>query len=212
MLLRMLKQAFNSSSRSLSGSDNETAQAGAGAAQPVPLPAPGRHLHIGGNLVQSGWEVFDAQARAGVDHVGDAADLARFPNEAFTAIYASHVLEHFEYFRVVPVLREWSRVLARGGFLYLSVPDLDVLCGVILDKRAANLQQRFDVMRIMFGGQIDQWDYHKVGLNEELLADFLKQAGLAPLRRVDDFGFFADSSTLKVAQRAISLNLIAVKP
>ena len=174
------------------------------------LPA-GRRLHIGGHTVQPDWEIFDAQRRAGVDHVGNADDLSRFPSETFAAVYASHVLEHFEYFRVISVLREWSRVLVPEGLLYVSVPDLDTLSAIMLDKSESTLQQRFDAVRMLFGGQTDSWDYHKVGLNEEMLLNFFRQAGFRRAQRVSDFGFFPDTSTLMFLKRPISLNLIASK-
>ena len=178
----------------------------------LPTPLSGRRLHIGGHVVQADWEIFDAILRSGVDHVGNANDLTRFPDETFAAVYASHVLEHFECFQVVTVLREWNRVLIPGGLLYVSVPDLDALSTIILDKHSSTLQQRFDAIRMLFGGQTDSWDYHKVGLNEEVLIDFLKQAGMTGIQRASNFGFFTDTSTLVFLQRPISLNIVASKP
>ncbi|MCS5698634.1 class I SAM-dependent methyltransferase, partial [Cyanobium sp. FGCU-52] len=43
-------------------------------------------------------------------------------------------------------------------------------------------------------------------MNEELLSSFLSAAGFADIRRVDDFGLFADRSTMVFAGRPISLN------
>lgn len=179
---------------------------------PSPIPRPGRRLHIGGYIVDRHWEIIDTQSRIGVDHVGDASDLSRFKNETFSAVYASHVLEHFECIRVVDVLSEWRRVLVPGGLLYISVPNLDVLSAILIDKQNSTLQQRFDVIRMLFGGQVDTWDFHKVGLNEEVLFYFLNQAGFSSIQRVNDFGFFPDTSTLIFLQRQVSLNVVAYNP
>jgi len=60
--------------------------------------------------------VLDANPGPFVDHVGDAGDLSRFETGTFAAVYASHVLEHFDYKDgLVAALREWNRVLAPGG-------------------------------------------------------------------------------------------------
>lgn len=212
MFLDMFKTVFRSRAKNAAAMAKSISGLSI-AAKPGPsftLPA-GRRLHIGGHTVQPDWEIFDAQRRAGVDHVGNADDLSRFPSETFAAVYASHVLEHFEYFRVIFVLREWSRVLVPEGLLYVSVPDLDILSAIMLDKCESTLQQRFDAVRMLFGGQTDSWDYHKVGLNEEMLLNFLRQAGLRRAQRVSDFGFFRDTSTLIFLKQPISLNLIASK-
>jgi len=58
---------------------------------------------------------------------------------------------------------------------------------------------------------MDEHDYHLVGLYDELLFHYLKQVGLASLRRVVDFGFFQDSSSMQVHGVPISLNVTATK-
>lgn len=213
MLLKMFKTAFRIKSKrsaEVSRSINPATNILVGL-EPEITPLAGRRLHIGGHIVQANWEIFDAQSRDGVIHVGDASNLSRFPNETFAAVYASHVLEHFDYCRVGAVLREWARVLIPRGLLYVSVPDLDVLSAIILDKQSSTLQQRSDAIRMLFGGQTDQWDYHKAALNEEVLTHFLKQAGLNRVHRVKNFEFFPDTSTLVFLKKQISLNVIAFK-
>jgi predicted SAM-dependent methyltransferase len=110
------------------------------------------------------------------------------------------------------VLKEWCRVLASGGVLCVSVPDLDVLARLFVDRATLSLNERFQVMRMIFGGHMDASDYHLVGLNYEFLADYLRSAGFTDIRKVDGFGFFEDTSTLKVKGVPISLNVICRKP
>jgi predicted SAM-dependent methyltransferase len=175
-------------------------------------PAAPRRLHIGGTRRTPGWEILDALARPEVDHVGDARDLSRFAPASFGELYASHVLEHFGYVELVAVLQEWRRVLVPGGLLYLSVPDLDVLADLFACRPLFSAEQRFELMRMMFGGQTTDWDFHKVGLNQEFLGHFLTQAGYVRLRRVPAFGLFEDASTYRWSGVPISLNLIAERP
>ncbi|WP_176962258.1 FkbM family methyltransferase [Mariprofundus sp. NF] len=171
-----------------------------------------RKLHIGGQQAHPEWEIFDANPSALVDHVGNANDLSRFDDNTFDALYSSHVLEHFSYQgELTQVLTEWHRVLKPEGTIYASVPNLEVLCELFLDKENLSPEDRFMVMRMMFGGQIDAYDFHKVGYNSETLASYLLQAGFKNVRMINDFGIFDDTSKMKFADRHISLNLIAEK-
>ena len=171
-----------------------------------------RKLHIGGHVRAEGWEVFDANAGPVVDHVGDAGDLSRFATGTFAAVYASHVLEHFDYKDgLLAALREWHRVLAPGGTLYVSVPDLETLATLFLQRDKLSDGERFQVMRMMFGGHVDRYDYHQVGLDVSFLAGFLDEAGFVNLQRSGSFGFFQDTSNMFFAGVPISLNIIAEK-
>jgi predicted SAM-dependent methyltransferase len=171
-----------------------------------------RKLHIGGQVRQAGWEVIDANPGPCVDHVGNAGDLSRFENATFTDVYASHVLEHFDYKdELLATLREWYRVLVPGGMLHVSVPDLDILARLFCERQQLSPQDRFMAMRMIFGGHVDRYDYHLVGLNDEFLVQYLTAAGFTEIRRVEELGFFDDTSTATLRGVAISLNMTAIK-
>jgi predicted SAM-dependent methyltransferase len=172
-----------------------------------------RKLHIGGQQPHPEWEILDAIAHPRVTHLGNAKDLSRFADGTFSAVYASHVAEHFGYQRdLLQALREWRRVLTPGGTLYISVPDLDILAELFLLRESIDIHGRFHIMRMMFGGQMDDHDFHYVGLNEEFLRDFLSATGFADVRRVDEFGIFDDTSRFAFNGVPISCNLIATNP
>lgn len=176
------------------------------------VPASSRKLHIGGTLRVDGWEIFSIKNESYVDHVGNANDLSRFSDNTFTVIYASHVLEHLDYMgELVKTLQEWRRVMAPGGILMVSVPDMDVLARLYLDKERQNIEDRFLLMRMIFGGHVDKHDYHYAGLNEELLSHCLRKAGFEYFKRVADFGIFEDSSIIRFKGEFISLNMVACK-
>jgi predicted SAM-dependent methyltransferase len=168
------------------------------------------NLHIGGLAARPGWKILNAQPGEAVDLVGDVRDLGKFPEACCQKIYASHVLEHVDQNDFLPTLKGINRVLRRGGDLYVSVPDLDVLSRMFLDRTLAP-EQRFHVMRMIFGGQVDEHDFHYIGLNEEIMTGFLQRAGFSSIRRVDSFGLFSDTSDFRPYGVAISLNLIASK-
>ena len=171
-----------------------------------------RKLHIGGHVRTPGWEVLDANPGPCVDHVANASDLHGFEDNSFVQIYASHVVEHFDYQnQLIETLKEWCRVLAPAGTLCVSVPDLDTLARLFIDRSLLSVQDRFLVMRMIFGGHMDKYDYHLVGLNEEFLGYYLQAGGFTGIRRVPGFGLFQDTSCLQMKNTPISLNMIAFK-
>ena len=171
-----------------------------------------RKLHIGGKQPHPDWEIFNIQESPDVEHVGDAKDLSRFEDQTFDELYASHTLEHFDYNGPLQkVLKEWYRVLKPEGKLYISVPDMDVLCRLFTMKEKFTIQGRFHLIRMMFGGHVDEYDYHYVGLYYDIVNSVLAGAGFQKVLKVENFGFFEDASTICVGDIPISLNVIAFK-
>ena len=172
-----------------------------------------RKLHIGGRVRSDGWEVFNIIPSAAVDHIGDARDLSRFSDNTFEVLYASHVLEHFDYRDdVVAVLGEWRRVLMPGGRLYVSVPNLETICLLWAHNKAAKFEDKLMLMQIVMGGHLDSHDYHQCGFFPELLSRCLDMAGFENSVMLDSLGLFEDDSTTVFAGHAISLNMCAYKP
>lgn len=168
-------------------------------------------LHIGGRQKMPGWKILDVQPGPDVDYVGDCSDLSKFADESVDEIYASHVVEHLGYIEKLPrALAEFHRVLKKGGNAKISVPDFEVLCQLFLDPRRVK-DERFYVMRMVFGGQKDPYDFHYVGLTFEFLSDFLRNAGFSRVERAGEFGLFQDDSTTRFAGVPISLNVVAYK-
>ena len=171
-----------------------------------------RKLHIGGIIPRTGWEILNAVPGEHIKHVCDATDLSMFQGNTFFKIYSSHVLEHFDYKKVLDVLQEWKRVLKPRGKIYISVPDLDNLCRMFLFPDLT-LTERYHVMRMMFGGHMDKYDYHLQGLNFELLNNFLGGAGFINIQKVTKFDVdFQDTSNMLFHDIPVSVNVIAEKP
>ncbi|MBD2055511.1 methyltransferase domain-containing protein [Oculatella sp. FACHB-28] len=170
-------------------------------------------LHIGGKEPHPDWKILDIEARPEVDFIGNAASLEQFENDSVEAIYASHVLEHFYYGlnnELISTLVEWHRVLQPGGKLYISVPDLKTLCWLYLNPNLVPVE-RHHIMRMMFGGQTNEYDVHKVGLDADILGLYLAEAGFQGYETVSEFGWFNDCSSLRLLDTLISLNAVATK-
>jgi predicted SAM-dependent methyltransferase len=169
------------------------------------------NLHIGGRQAKDGWLNLKIQAGLRVDVVGSCTDLSRFKAESFEQVYASHVIEHLGYQVEIPAaFAEIHRVFKPGGKFFVSVPDLETLCGLFVAPEL-KLEHRFRIMRMLFGGEIDEHDFHKTGLSWEFMQEFLKGAGFGPIERVEEFGLFEDASSLRFIGRPISLNVEARK-
>jgi len=61
--------------------------------------------------------------KASVQLGGDCRNLKWFRNNVLDYVYSSHVLEDFPEDETVNVIREWIRVLKKGGKLILLLPD-----------------------------------------------------------------------------------------
>ena len=105
-------------------------------------------------------------------------------------------------------LFEVSRVMKVGGVLRVAVPDLELLCRFIVNGNLG-WGQKFHVMRMIYGGQIDPWDFHKVGYTLDLLGPMLMAYGFDQIMRVPSFGMFNDCSELMLGNCNISLNVQA---
>ena len=167
-------------------------------------------LHIGGKEKKEGWKILNIQKLEGVDFLGDISDLSQFENNSIEQVYASHVIEHVPQKKVNETLKGVYRILSENGKFYISVPDMDVLCKIFIDSKAPP-DVKFHIMRMMFGGQVDEFDFHYFGWNFEFMRDFLTNAGFKRIEKVKSFSLFNDTSDYAPYGEPISLNVIAHK-
>lgn len=141
---------------------------------PSPLPESWPHplrLHLGcGRARMEGWVNVDIQPLPGVDLVADVTQGLRFADAE--AIFAEHFLEHLPLERAIAFLTESHRVLATGGWVRLSTPNLDWvwkthyrLEGEAEEKRLAAI-----VLNRAFHGWRHQFLWNREMLEESLLA------------------------------------------
>ena len=167
-------------------------------------------LHIGGKEIKEGWSILNIQKNEGVDFVGDISDLSQFEDETIEEIYASHVVEHIPQKKIIDTLKGIYRVLKNDGKFYVSVPNMDYLCRILIDEKAPP-KVKMHVMRIIFGGQVDDYDFHYFGYTLHFLSGFLKDSGFKKIERVKSFSLFNDTSDFAPYGSPISLNVIAYK-
>lgn len=64
-------------------------------------------------------------------------DITSFPfeNNSAEVIYASHVIGYFNRQEIIPILKEWYRVLKPGGQLRIAVPNFKALVELYLNSK-----------------------------------------------------------------------------
>jgi predicted SAM-dependent methyltransferase len=158
-----------------------------------PAPASSR-LHVGcGSRRVPGW--------LNVDVAGSEYDIdlgaGRLPwaPDSFDAIVSQHVIEHLELFsELLPLLREFRRVLEPGGSVWLSCPDMDKVCRAYVDGNLeeflADRRSRDDYSlqgapaSQLVNDLFHQYGEHKNLFDFTLLKWALEKAGFVSVRRV----------------------------
>ena len=184
------------------------------------------------NCARPGFVIADALEKISTHYVTMAYDLHMIESGSVGVVYSSHTLEHLSY-NVPPAtcatfpvsnragsdkgcyseldatLAEWRRVLATGGTLLVSVPDMTILAKNFIDP-ALDVNTRLFVRALMFGGQNSQYDFHKNAFYFEYLQELLVSHGFCNVRQVKEFGLFMDFSGMKFeSEEAFSLNVKA---
>jgi hypothetical protein len=174
-----------------------------------------RRLHIGcGIQLIPGFVNMDADASIpGVDVTGSVEDLSQFGENEFDDIYLSHVLEHVPYARVRGVLAGLHRILGQNGTLRISVPDLDRICRLYVDHIDWFAPPHNPWLGILYGGQVNDYDFHKGGFNFRYLEGLLRASGFASITEVpptEEWGIL-DGSFSSRPFGPVSLNVTAIK-
>jgi predicted SAM-dependent methyltransferase len=58
---------------------------------------------------------------------------------------------------------------------------------------------------------MNEYDIHRAGLDPDLLALYLQEAGFDDYEQVSEFGLFRDCSSMRILDTLISVNMIATK-
>lgn len=142
-------------------------------------------LHLGcGKRNIPGFTNVDLAGYKHIHYRRPVHDLAVFKNNSAELIYASHVFEYFDRVEAKKVLREWRRVLQKGGVLRLAVPDFEALVKVY---------KKYDKLDMVLGPLYGRWNipgteqtiYHKTVYDFPALKTLLEESGFQNVRRYD---------------------------
>ena len=127
-----------------------------------------------------GFVNIDVRPEVRPDVVDDVFELKTIEAGAVDLIYACHVLEHACRDSVPHILSRWFQLLKPRGMLRVCVPDLRAACEYYLSTNDLKA-----VHGLFYGGQRNDWDFHRVGFDETTLTDTLKRVGFQFVRRYD---------------------------
>lgn len=95
------------------------------------------------------------------DIKADVTNLSMFASRSFDFVFSSHTLEHIEFAKAPQALRDWCRLVKKGGYLVLYLP----LSGLYPDpgEQYANSDHQFavtyDVVDEMMKTVPRDWDH-----------------------------------------------------
>lgn len=177
-----------------------------------------KKLHLGcGNIKLDGFCNVDITKTPAVDVVCDIVHLKPFNDNSIDEIYACHVLEHFSHSEVKEVLKRWWSVLNDDGILRISVPDLDKIVKIYYENWTHfQTPGNSPWIGLIYGGQIDQYDFHKTGYNFCWMKFLLEEIGFHDIEEYNHEPHFAgnivDASLAhEPFGEYLSLNVIARK-
>ena len=95
----------------------------------------GLNLGCGDKILPGYINIDTAPNRGGKspDLIADLRGLKKVKTAIADEVLAVHVIEHFYYWEVIPLLQSWRRVLKSGGQLILECPNLLYACQMIVD-------------------------------------------------------------------------------
>ena len=119
-----------------------------------------------------GFKHHDVKAMPGIDYACDLFDIGEhIKPSSCEEIQFTHALEHFPTADTQKVLALIKGLLKEGGKLYVEVPNFKWHAELVSKGRDR------DAVYYAFGGQLDEWDFHKTGFTPNILHEELAKAG-----------------------------------
>ena len=114
-----------------------------------------------------------------VDVIEDAISIyLPFKDEVYDKVYSSHVIEHFSHHLVRGIMKNWVRVLKKGGTIEIRCPWLRIRALLFF------LNPTWGNIINIYGGQDHEGNFHKCGFSFGLLKNLLEECDIHKVRRV----------------------------
>lgn len=139
-------------------------------------------LHIGcGESYIPGWVHVDIADHPHINYKLPAHDLHEIKDESCDLVYASHILEYYDWEDAETiVLPEWNRVLCSGGTLRLALPDFEVHTKLY----NAGLPLSYFIGPL-YGKMGKEKIYHKSIYDYDTIKELLENTGFMGIERWD---------------------------
>lgn len=165
-------------------------------------------LEIGGNVKPQAHIIFpdaeivtlDIDASLNPNIVADAGDLPEDLNGQFDAVFASHVLEHFSYWKEKDVLKGWIRCLKSGGEIHVVVPSAEWAAREVLSEHPSPALHGH-----MLAGQVNGWDVHLNIFTMRKIRSLFERVGLTVFRaKTGEYSINISGTEYKAVQHYVA--------
>ena len=116
----------------------------------------------------------DVDIKQNPDIRADAANMPEQLHGKLDGLLASHVLEHFSYWKTDKILEGWIKCLKDGGELHVLVPSLEWAAREVLSEHPSPA-----MYAQLFAGQVNEWDVHLTGFTMRKLRWLMEHVGIA---------------------------------
>lgn len=150
-----------------------------------------------------GFETLDAVKASFVDHVADCRKLP-FPAGTFDVVYASHVIEHIEWYDVERTINGWAAALKPGGWLEVHTINGLALMKAMIAYEETGVEPPFPtkwrrelhrddphlfiqgrLLNFPKGGSVYQM--HRAIITPNYLRQCFERAGLSEIQPLEEF-------------------------
>lgn len=140
-----------------------------------------------------GWNELrlDIDPNVAPDIIGTMTDMTSVANASVDAVFSSHNIEHLYPHEVPIALAEFKRVLSPDGFVVITCPDLQSVCGLVAQNKLTEAAYTSPAgpitpLDILYGyrpslAQGNLYMAHRCGFTQAVLAGTLQVAGFSSI-------------------------------
>lgn len=146
-------------------------------------------LHLGcGEKCIPGFIHIDLADYPHIDYKRNILDLSIFEDSSVDLVYCCHAAEYFDREEARKVLKEWYRVLKKGGILRVAVPDFEAIVKVYLKYNDLNHR---GILGPLYGRMLiktpegEKIIYHKTVYDFKSVKEVLGSVGFKNIHRYD---------------------------
>lgn len=140
----------------------------------------------------------DIDKRNNPDICADVTNLSGVEDEIVDVVYTSHMMEHLDFFKVIPVIKNFLRLAKPGGEVRIVVPNLksiayEVFSGNLLGTVYESPSGPISALDMIYGHRASvlrgsEFMRHKTGFTKESFQQMLTEAKIDGFT-VEEIGF-----------------------